>query len=186
MPQKANTIGPSRTTRKRSVSTATSYPLFNRSVFYQKKSEYERSIEDLDQVIRLEPDTKNAFNHRCWARAVLNTALEMALSDCNAALSLKPDSAEALDSRGFVYLRLAQYEKAIADCTASLDRNPKLASSLYVRGLAKWRNGDTQGGEADIAAAIALDAKITDTFARFPGMQQLTRNVRAATNNTKQ
>jgi tetratricopeptide (TPR) repeat protein len=155
----------------------------NRSNLYYKRGEYDRAIEDLDQVIRLKPDSEQAYNNRCWARAVLNTALEIALSDCNAALRLEP--ATALDSRGFVYLRLGQYEKAINDCTASLDRNPESAATLYVRGLAKLRNGDSPGGERDIAAAAALDAKISDTFARFPDMQQLTRDVHAATMSTK-
>ena len=98
---------------------------------------------------------------------------------------MNPESATALDSRGLVYLRLAKYEQAVADCTASLDRNPKSAGTLYVRSLAKWLNGDTRGGETDVAAATALDAKIRDTYARLPGMQQLTRNVHAETNGMK-
>lgn len=78
--------------------------------------------------------------------------------------------------------------RALSSCTlssASLDRNPKSAAKLYVRGLAKWRNDDTRGGDTDIAAATALDAKIPDTYAKFPGMQQLDRNAHAAAKSAK-
>ena len=62
--------------------------LVARSVSYLKQSEYDRVIEDLDQVIRLKPDSELAFNNRCWARAVLNKELDRALSDCNEVLHI--------------------------------------------------------------------------------------------------
>ena len=41
-------------------------------------------------------------------RAISPGQTQQALSDCNAALKIKPDAADVLDTRGLVYLKLGQ------------------------------------------------------------------------------
>jgi tetratricopeptide (TPR) repeat protein len=120
--------------------------------------------------IYIRPDDAEAFNGRCMARALANMELEVALSDCNESLKIRPNDANTLDSRGFVYFRMGQYGNAIVDYEAALKKNPRLAASLYVRGVLKHRTGDTAGGDADIAAANALDPKISDFYRRYGGV----------------
>lgn len=101
-----------------------------------------------------------ARNGRCWSRALTGESLDLALSDCNAALRRRPDTPDFLDSRGLVYLRQGNYDKAIEDYDAALRREPKIAWSLYGRGLARLHKGLTAPGQADIAAATALEPEI--------------------------
>lgn len=101
-----------------------------------------------------------ALNGRCWSRALTGEALDLALSDCNAALRKRPNTPGFLDSRGLVYLRQGNYDRAIADYDAALGQQPKLAWALYGRGLARVHKGLTDAGQADIAAATALDHSI--------------------------
>jgi len=108
-----------------------------------------------------------ALNSRCWSRALAAKELEQALSDCNAALRMKPNTADFLDSRGLVYLRQNNYDKAIADYDAALHLEPKIAWSLYGRGLAKLHKGLTAEGQADIAAATALQPKLAERAAGY-------------------
>jgi tetratricopeptide (TPR) repeat protein/predicted aspartyl protease len=103
-----------------------------------------------------DPRVVQAYNERCWARAILGQELDQALRDCNAGLRLNPHAPKLLDSRGLVNLRRNQLDKAIADYNEALKINPKIAWSLYGRGLAELRKGMTAQGEADIAAAKAL------------------------------
>ena len=93
--------------------------------------------------------------------------LQAALSDCNEALRLRPDFANALDSRGFVHLKSGRYDEAIVDYDAALRLDPKKLASLYGRGMAKRRKQDIAGGNADIAAARALKPEISMDFARY-------------------
>jgi tetratricopeptide (TPR) repeat protein/predicted aspartyl protease len=97
-----------------------------------------------------------AYNARCWARAVLGQELDQALRDCNAGLRSNPHAPQLLDSRGLVNLRRNQLDKAIADYNEALKINPKIAWSLYGRGIAELRKGMTAQGETDMAAAKAL------------------------------
>jgi tetratricopeptide (TPR) repeat protein len=108
-----------------------------------------------------------ALNARCWARALGGQELEQALLDCNAALKIRPDTAQFLDSRGMVYLRQGNYDKAIADYDAALKLRPEIAWSLYGRGLARSRKGMTAEGQSDIAAATALEPTIAEQARKF-------------------
>jgi tetratricopeptide (TPR) repeat protein len=103
-----------------------------------------------------------ALNGRCWARALLGKDLTRALADCDAAVRRNGKFAQFHDSRGLVYLRLAQFDKAIADYDAALAIDSKIAWSLYGRGIAKLRLGQTAQGKADIAAAAALAPELPD------------------------
>jgi tetratricopeptide (TPR) repeat protein len=103
-----------------------------------------------------DPRVAQAYNERCWARAVLGQELGQALRDCNAGLRVNPHAPQLLDSRGLVNLRRNQLDKAIADYNEALKINPKIAWSLYGRGIAELRKGMTAQGEADMAAAKAI------------------------------
>lgn len=107
------------------------------------------------------------LNARCWARALVGQRLDLALADCNAALSARRGTAAFLDSRGLVYLRQGNYDKAIADYDAALQKQPKLAWSLYGRGLAKTHKGKVSEGQSDIAAATVLDPKLGELAAHY-------------------
>jgi tetratricopeptide (TPR) repeat protein/predicted aspartyl protease len=137
------------------------------SELYQRVDMLAPAIAQLDLWIAAHGADARMFDGRharCWLRALLGTQLDKALADCNAALRLRPNTAEVLDSRGLVRLRLGQYEQSIADYNASLSLHPKSAWSLYGRGLAKLHKGLAAEAQADIAAATALDPTIADEF----------------------
>ena len=120
----------------------------------------------IDSHERSDVDMAHALNLRCWARALQGQELEGALADCNGALKAQSGSADLLDSRGLVYLRLGSYDRAMADYDAALAAEPKIAWSHYGRGIARIRTGRTSDGQADIAAAISLSPKIAETAQR--------------------
>ena len=72
---------------------------------------------------------------------------------------MQPNVAATFDSRGFIYLKMGEWDSAIADYSSALQLDPKLASSLYGRGLAKLKKRETIEGNADVAAAKELDGK---------------------------
>ena len=95
------------------------------------------------------------------------TDLEGALADCNHSLTIRANDPFALNSRGFTFLRLNQFDSAIADYSAALKLDPKLASALYGRGLAKQKKGDGAGGQVDMASANLLQTDIAEEFAGY-------------------
>jgi tetratricopeptide (TPR) repeat protein len=139
----------------------------SRSLARLNNGDIDPAIADYSEAIRLAPTGADAWNNRCWARAIVGRQLQLALADCGEALRLRSNNTDALDSRGFVHLKLGQFDDAIADFDAALRLEPKLASSLYGRGIARREKGDRAGSEADIAAAKALQANIAEEFTRY-------------------
>jgi hypothetical protein len=81
-------------------------------------------------------------------------------------LQLDRSSVTALDSRGFVLLRMNRFRAAIASFDGALTIRPKLASSLFGRGLAKLLIHDRTAAR-DIAAAKFIEPGIEARFLRY-------------------
>lgn len=130
---------------------------------YSETDHPERGIAEFDLWIKAHPDDArraSALNGRCWARALAGVDLPAALSDCNAAIRLRPGNPAFLDSRGLVEVRMGDLDKAIHDYDTALAREPKMAWSLYGRGIAKQRKGDAAGAKADFDASAAIAPKL--------------------------
>jgi tetratricopeptide (TPR) repeat protein len=98
---------------------------------------------------------------------VIGEELDVALSDCNAALRFNAGNPVTLDTRARVALRMGRYREAITDYDYALQRSPNLASALYGRGVAQIRTGNVEGGRADIAAAERARPDVAARFARL-------------------
>lgn len=136
-----------------------------RGLAYDIKGQYDRAIQDYDQVIKLTPNDAGVFGSRCLARATVNQ-LQPALADCNESLRLRPNDAGTLGSRGFTYLKLGLFDASIVDYDASLGIEQN-AYTLFGRGIARRKKGDLAGGDADIAAAKAIKIDIAEDFAKL-------------------
>jgi tetratricopeptide (TPR) repeat protein/predicted aspartyl protease len=137
---------------------------------YDSLDEPAAAIGNYDAWLKLhgeDADRASAYNGRCWARALLNRELDRALSDCNAALKLRPGYAPYLDSRALVELRLGKLDAALVDYDAALKANPRNAWALYARAIAKDRAGKKDEAEADRKAALAINPGVAKRAAKY-------------------
>jgi tetratricopeptide (TPR) repeat protein len=134
---------------------------------YHAKGDFARASAAYAEAIHLDPGNADGYNGRCWNGALAGGPLHEALADCNVSVRLDPNSAETINSRGLVRLKLGAFREAIADYSAAIALNARDANSLYGRGVAKLKSGDAASGNADIAAAKAIDAKIDETYAQY-------------------
>jgi tetratricopeptide (TPR) repeat protein len=141
-----------------------------RSSAYTQLGKNAQAITDATRAVQLAPDSAMAWNARCWARAVGNSELPAARSDCDHALTLARSDgqrAEILDSRALVGYREGKFELALADENAALGASPAAEAPKFMRGLAEERLGRGAEGRVDIVAALAADPKIADEYARW-------------------
>lgn len=125
----------------------------------------DNALADAEAVVALSaPGDPEALNTRCWVRGVLDTELPAALADCQQSLTVRPTSAETLDSLAFIYFRQGRFDDALTQYNAALTADPKQTPSLFMRGVAKLRVGDTTG-EDDITAATSADKNVAGEFA---------------------
>lgn len=137
---------------------------------YTSLDQPEGALANYDAWLKLhrdDADRAQAYNGRCWARALLNRDLDRALSDCNNAVKLRPAYASYLDSRALVQLRMGKVDAAMADYDAAIAANPRNGWSRYGRAIAEMRLGRTEAAEADRKAALAIYPHIVDRAAKY-------------------
>jgi tetratricopeptide (TPR) repeat protein len=137
-----------------------------RGHFHQVRGRYALAIADFSSAIALQPARSRTWNSLCWTRLLANTNLSQAQADCDRALRLEPTNANALDSRGFVFLRLNRFVDAIDSFSKALNRSPTLASAWFGRGVAKLRIKDLTAPR-DIARAKLLEPGIETRFLHY-------------------
>ena len=141
--------------------------LFARADVYIRAGRTPLAARDLAAIRSKHATDADQLNGLCWQQAIRNFALETALADCDAALKLAPNQANAVDSRAFVLMRLGRLEEALTTYDAALKLRPRLAESLFGRALTRSRLGQTEQAKADLAAARASDPQVDTTFAGY-------------------
>lgn len=163
--------GYKRTDAEREIEAArtgtTFFEYVNRAQAQLELGRVDQAISTLDAGIARDKDSAGAYNERCWLLGRANRNLSKAMTDCDKALQLEPETANYLDSRALVWFRMGKLDRAIADYDAALEREPEMASSLFMRGLVKRRMGKIEEGDDDIATAVAIWPGVTEEFARY-------------------
>ena len=117
--------------------------------------EAEKSVCAYDLVLRLNPDSAEAYNNRGAAKKDLGQYQE-AIADFDKTIRLNPNLAEPYTNRGVVMLELDQYKAAIADHDKALGLKPDYADAYYNRGTAKVALGDSEEAKVDFQTALEL------------------------------
>ena len=103
---------------------------------------------------------KNAREYQQRARAHTHKgAHDKAVADCDEALRLDPQFADAYFTRGTACLQKRHYEKAIEDYDHGIQLNPKDARAYLNRGTAYLQMGNYDKAIADADQAIQLNRK---------------------------
>lgn len=97
--------------------------LYNRATALQFLGRYEAALEDYGKAIEIAPDKANAYNGRCWVKALLRRA-EAALADCRKSLSLNADDPYTHDSQALAHWLLGETDKARRDLTRARELDP--------------------------------------------------------------
>lgn len=125
------------------------------------------AIGELDDLIASKPGTPSLLNARCWIKASRDVQIESALKDCTSAMELSDSTANILDSRALVWMRMGRDEDALRDLDAALLQEPGLRSSRFLRAIVRKRMGQTADAAADLAVARQMSPSIERDYARF-------------------
>ncbi|HEY4211280.1 MAG TPA: aspartyl protease family protein [Steroidobacteraceae bacterium] len=137
---------------------------------YTRIGAFDKAVNQLDRWIDARGDTgrtPQALELRCRARGLWDKDVDKALKDCNSALRLSPESAEVLDARAIVRIRMHDYDHAIADLDVVLKAQPRNAGAMYLRGVAKLKKGQTAAGDEDMTAAKMRFPGVVDDAQRY-------------------
>jgi tetratricopeptide (TPR) repeat protein len=125
---------------------------------------FEKSIESLTGVLKLDPSHKLALISRGSAFLKLNN-IDEAIRDFNRVLEIDPDYARAYHLRGVARENNQDYENALSDISKAIDLDPEYGAAFYSRAtlLTKLKREDE--AVDDIQMVQFLTNRNIETFA---------------------
>ena len=120
----------------------------------------------------------SAQDQRCWTRALWGQELDLALSDCDAALRTAPQGSDFVRQSGTGQAAPRRLRQGYCRFDQALALRPRDAWPLYGRGVAKLRKGNSAAGHDDIAAATALTPTIARVWQRSAASRPEFRHAR--------
>ncbi|MEA5502496.1 tetratricopeptide repeat protein [Halotia wernerae UHCC 0503] len=137
--------------------------LFQEGVNKYNQGNYKEAVDNLTQVIKLEPKNALAYNRRGDAFYRLGN-YQKSQADSSQAIILNPQDANAYYDRGFSAYELGKYKEAIADYTQAIKLDSQNAYVYYGRGLANAQLQEHKKAIEDFSKAIALKSRYTDAY----------------------
>jgi tetratricopeptide (TPR) repeat protein len=130
---------------------------------WQEEGDPERALKDLNEAIRLDPDTAAWYG----TRGLIYDELEeydRAVRDHGEALRLDPDDAQAYNNRGIAYKAVREYDRAIRDYGEAIRLDPKLTDAFFNRANTYKALKEYDKAIRDYSAALRLDPDFTDAI----------------------
>lgn len=118
--------------------------LYARALAAEKLDRIDIAEQDLQQILKGDPDNAQALNALGYTLADRSDRLEEALGYIERAHQLRPDDPAVIDSLGWVHYRLGNYEKALQYLRRAFEllNDPEIAAHL---GEVLWVTGDHPG-----------------------------------------
>lgn len=113
------------------VSTRTEekeYALFLLGSVYERQKKYDQAEQTFRQVLQQDPNNTMTLNYLGYMLADRNTRLEEALTLIKKAISMDPQNGAYLDSLGWAYFRLGNYDLAEENLRKAADKTPNDAT----------------------------------------------------------
>jgi|SRR5579864_1203929 len=128
-----------------------------RGIARRLRGEFDLSIKDFSEAIRLEP-TAAYLNHRgsIW---FAKKEFDKAIGDYNEAIRLDANCASAFSNRGVAWWYKREPEKAMRDFDAAIRLDPKDVNALSNRGFALYLKKEYEKAIGDFDEAIQIDPK---------------------------
>ena len=138
---------------------ATGY--IGRAGTYYLANDYDQSISDYTEAIRLAPGDVASYNNR--GRAFYQKGdYDRAITDYSKAIELNPDNANVFNNRGVAHSKKDDFNQAIADFNEATRLKPRYASAYYNRAITLANKGRYVEAIEDLRKAIDLEPNNSD------------------------
>ena len=126
------------------------------ALIYQMQKRTDDARRVFEQVLAFDPKASVAANNLAWIYAENGGNLDVALQLAKTAQAALPDSAEASDTLGWVYLKKEIYGLSITTFRRAIELAPKNPTFHYHLGLAYARSGDKDRAKSTLQTALRL------------------------------
>jgi tetratricopeptide (TPR) repeat protein len=144
--------------------------LINRGAAEGARNNFQQSIADISNGLKLDPENKNGYFNRSIAY-YSSGQYEAALADYTSYLRLDPLDASIWYESGMLQRSMNRNKEAVEALNKAIQINPKLGLAYLERARAKAQLGDRASAQQDYTRAQQLGQKLGDLDARLMGVQ---------------
>ena len=160
------------------------YVLFLQGSMYERQKKYDQAEQTFRQVLQQDPNNTMTLNYLGYMLADRNTRLEEALTLIKKAVSMDPQNGAYLDSLGWAYFRIGNYDLAEENLRKAADKTPndatiqdhlgelysktnrlKLAATHWERALDEWNK--SVAADVDQQDVSRVQKKLESTKVRL-------------------
>jgi tetratricopeptide (TPR) repeat protein len=160
------------------------YIRFLQGSIYERQKKYDQAEQAFRQVLQQDPSNSMALNYLGYMLADRNTHLEEALTLVKKALDLDPQNYNYIDSLGWVYFKLGNYDQAEDNLRRAAEKSPndatiqdhlgelyartnrfKLAAAHWEHALDEWNK--SVPGDVDQQDVARVTKKLESTKVRL-------------------
>jgi len=131
--------------------------LYFRGICYERSKQWAKSEADLKKALELFPDQPHVLNYLGYSWIDQGTNLDEGMSMIKRAVQQRPDDGYIVDSLGWAYFRIGNYEEATKQLERAIELKPEDPTINDHLGDAYWRIGRVL--EAKFQWAHARDLK---------------------------
>lgn len=115
--------------------------IFARGITHERLKNWDKAEKDFQDALSYEPDQPYILNYLAYSWADQGKNLDKASEMLEKAVRLKPDDGAIVDSLGWVYYRMGQYEKAVKILEQAVELLPTEPEINDHLGDAYWQVG---------------------------------------------
>ena len=138
-----------------SLTAGAAQPLFIAGISYYRLDDFDNMEEALLKSLELNPDDPNVLNFLAYSWVERGLNLDQGFEMLNRAVEMQPDSGAIIDSLGWAYYQLGEYDEALPHLERAFQLNPWSWEIAEHVGDVYWRLDRTR--EAQYFWARALD-----------------------------
>ena len=128
-----------------------------RGICYERSKQWPLAEADLKKALELYPEQPHVLNYLGYSWVDQGVNLDTGMDMVKRAVALRPDDGYIVDSLGWAYYRIGNYEEAVKQLERAIELKPEDPTINDHLGDAYWRTGRTL--EAQFQWAHARDLK---------------------------
>ena len=138
-------------------------PLRLRGIIYERLGRWPEAEADFQQVLEYKPDDADTLNYLGYTWVDRGENLEEAFELIRKAVAFEPQSGAIVDSLGWAYYKLGQYEEAMIELEKAVVLSPYSSTIIDHLGDAYWRVGRKREATYQWKRALEFDPTDEET-----------------------
>ena len=115
--------------------------VYDRAICYERLGQWDKAEADFRKALELQPDEPNVLNYLGYSLIDKRMKMEEAIAMVKKAVDLKPNEGYFVDSLGWAYYQMGDFEQALPHLERAVDLKPGDAIIAEHLGDVYWRVG---------------------------------------------